>query len=487
MSLTAKTTNGVLWNFAEQLSRRGVGILVTLLLARFLVPEDFGLVAMMSVFLALGSSLMESGFREALIRLQSVTQEDYATAFYANILLGLISYGVLFATSPSIAAFYEEPRLVELIRVASLAIIIMSFQAVQVASLTRKLNFRAQLKASFPSSVISGAIAVYLAHIGAGVWALVSQIVLNAILHTALLWKLEGWRPTRDLSWPSLKAMYGFGYKLFLAGILDTLFQNLYVVVIAKVFSAPVAGLYFFANKIKELIVQQLVTSIQRVTYPALASIQTDNTRLKAGYKKIVVLMTMILYPTILFIVALAEPIFQLLLTEKWQSAVPYFQLLCIATLMIPLHSINLNILKVKGRSDLFLYLEILKKSLGGVVLLISYRYGIYAILLGQVITSIINYIPNSYFSKRLLGYGIKEQVSDFLPTLIISFISSTIGFIAIKMIDGHPSVIILFGVLVMTLVWLVLNALLNREKLRITVDYILKYFPLRKFNQFDL
>ncbi|PHR93457.1 MAG: flippase [Leeuwenhoekiella sp.] len=486
MSLTAKTTNGVLWNFAEQLARRGVGILVTLLLARFLVPEDFGLVAMMSVFLALGSSLMESGFREALIRLENVTQEDYATAFYANILLGLVSYVVLFVTAPVIAAFYEEPRLVELIRVASLTIIIMSFQAVQVASLTRKLNFRAQLTASLPSSLISGAIAVYLAYIGGGVWALVSQIVLNAALHTALLWKLEGWRPTRDLSWPSLKAMYNFGYKLFLAGILDTVFQNLYVIVIAKVFSAPVAGLYFFANKIKELIVQQLVTSIQRVTYPALASVQTDNARLKAGYKKIVILMTMLLYPTILFIAALAEPIFQLLLPEKWHSAVPYFQLLCIATLMIPLHSVNLNILKVKGRSDLFLYLEITKKTLGGLVLLISYRYGVYAILLGQVIISIINYLPNSFFSMRLLGYGVKEQISDFVPTLIISLISSIAGFVVIRMIHWHPFYLILLGILVMTSVWILLNILLNREKLRVTVDYVVEFLPISKFKWFS-
>lgn len=487
MSLTAKTTNGVLWNFAEQLARRGVGILVTLLLARFLVPEDFGLVAMMSVFIALGSSLMESGFREALIRLQSVTQEDYATAFYANILLGLISYGVLFVTAPSIAAFYEEPRLVELIRVASLTIIIMSFQAVQVASLTRKLNFRAQLTASLPSSLISGAIAVYLAYSGGGVWALVSQIVLNATLHTALLWKLEGWRPTRDLSWPSLKAMYNFGYKLFLAGVLDTVFQNLYVIVIAKVFSAPVAGLYFFANKIKELIVQQLVTSIQRVTYPALASVQSDNARLKAGYKKIVVLMTMILYPAILFIAALAEPIFQMLLPEKWHPAVPYFQLLCIATLMIPLHSINLNILKVKGRSDLFLYLEIIKKMLSGLVLLMSYRYGVYAILVGQIIISIINYFPNSYFSIRLLNYGVKEQIADFLPTLVISLISSGVGFLIIRVVEWDPLFLLLFSILVMTSVLFLLNILFNKERFRITVDYVINFLPLNMFKKFNL
>ena len=484
MSLTAKTTTGILWNFSEQLARRGVGILVTLLLARFLVPEDFGLVAMMAVFLALGGSLMDSGFREALIRLESITQEDYATAFYANLVLGLISYGVLFSAAPSIAGFYEEPRLVELIRVASLTVIIMSFQVVQVASLIRKLNFKAQLKASFPASVISGIVAVYLAYTGWGVWALVSQTLLNALLHTALLWKMEGWRPTRQFSWPSIKGMYNFGYKLFLSGVLDTVFQNLYVIVIAKVFSAPVAGLYFFANKIKELIVQQLVSSIQSVTYPALASVQNDDARLKQGYKKIVILMTMMLFPGILFTAALAEPIFQLLLPEQWSPAVPYFQLLCIVSVMLPLHSINLNILKVKGRSDLFLYLEIIKKSINGLVLFGTYQYGVHAIIFGQIATSVINYIPNSYFSSKLLNYGIREQIGDFVPTLIISFLAAGSGYILAKNVGWHPAILVLVCAVFMVLIFFALNLLLNRKCYQVTTQYIFSILPIKRLRK---
>ena len=472
MSLSAKTTTGILWNFSEQLARRGVGIFVTLLLARFLVPEDFGLVAMMAVFLALGGSLMDSGFREALIRLENVTQKDYATAFYANLVLGLISYGVLFAAAPTIAEFYEEPRLVELIRVASLTVIIMSFQVVQVASLSRKLNFKAQLKASFPASVISGIVAVYLAYIGWGVWALVSQTILNALLHTALLWKMEGWRPTREFSWPSIKGMYNFGYKLFLSGVLDTVFQNLYVIVIAKVFSAPVAGLYFFANKIKELIVQQLVRSIQTVTYPALASVQNDNARLKQGYKKIVILMTIILFPGVLFTAALAEPIFQLLLPDKWSPAVPYFQLLCIVAVMMPLHSINLNILKVKGRSDLFLYLEIIKKAVHAITLLITFRYGVTAILIGQIVISFLNYIPNSYFSSKLLGYSLREQISDFFPILVSAALASYSGYAVNGLFSIHPVFTILIVSLLMCSLYLAMVYLFHRTAMNVATQF---------------
>ncbi len=479
MSLTAKTTSGILWNFSQQLATRGVGILVTLLLARFLVPEDFGLVAMMAVFLALGSSLMDSGFREALIRLGNITQEDYATAFYANIVLGLVSYGVLFAAAPAIAEFYEEPRLVDLIRVASLSVIIMSFQVVQVASLSRKLNFKAQLKASLPASVISGLIAVGLAYVGWGVWALVSQTLLNALVQTVLLWKMEGWRPTRQFSWPSLKGMYNFGYKLFLSGVLDTVFQNLYVIVIAKVFSAPVAGLYFFANKIKELIVQQLVRSIQAVTYPALASVQNDDARLKQGYKKIVVLMTMMLFPGFLFTAALAGPIFDILLPEKWAPAVPYFQLLCIASIMLPLHSINLNILKVKGRSDLFLYLEIVKKTINGLVLFATFRYGVHAIIIGQVVTSVINYIPNSYFSSQLLGYGFREQISDFLPALVISFIAAGAGYSVVMMFDWGSVLLVISGSALMVGIFLAASFVFNKKRFGLTAKYVNSLIPV--------
>lgn len=480
MSLSKKTTTGILWNFGQQLATRGVAILVTLLLARFLVPEDFGLVAMMAVFLALGSSLMDSGFREALIRLENITQEDYATAFYANLVLGLVSYTALFAAAPVIAEFYEEPRLVDLIRVASLSVIIMSVQVVQVASLSRKLNFKAQLKASLPASVISGVVAVALAYVGWGVWALVSQMLLNSLAQTGLLWKMEGWRPTRQFSWPSLKGMYNFGYKLFLSGVLDTVFQNLYVIVIAKVFSAPVAGLYFFANKIKELIVQQLVRSVQAVTYPALASVQSDDARLKQGYKKIVILMTVTLFPGILFAAALAEPLFQILLPEKWHPAVPYFQLLCLVALMMPLHSINLNILKVKGRSDLFLYLEIAKKLIQVLMLFITFRYGVIAILVGQILVSFISYLPNSYFSSALLNYGVREQVQDFIPALVAAMLASGGGYYLVFAIELMPIIEVVLVFFLMGSLYVGLLYIMNRKAAELTWAFSKSLF-LRK------
>ncbi len=421
MTLTQKTLTGVIWNFSEQLGRYGISIAVTLLLARFLSPADYGLVAMMAIFLAIANSLMDSGFKQALIRLHGADQIDYNTAFYTNLALGMLSYALLFAVAPFIADFYAQPRLISLIRVAGIAILINSFQLVQSAVLSRNLNFKAQLHATVPAGIISGLIAVGLAYAGFGVWALIAQMLLAAFITTVLLWYLQGWRPSRGFSRKSLSAMYNFGYKLFLSGLLDITFKNIYVMIIAKIFAASIAGYYFFAYKIKDLIISQLVRAIGNVTYPALATMQHDNVRLKAGYRKILQVTTFLLFPAMAFLAALAEPLFRVLLPDKWLPALPYLQLMCIAGLLYPLHSINLNILKVKGRSDLFFYLEIYKKIAAVIILFVSIRYGVIGVLIGQIISSVLSYIPNSYFSSRLIHYPVHEQVADFMPGLLLS------------------------------------------------------------------
>lgn len=421
MTLAKKTTIGILWNFVEQLARRGVGLVVTLLLALFLTPEDYGLVAMMAVFLALGASLMDSGFNQALIHLKDAKQVDFNTAFYANILLGMVAYVILFGAAPWIAVFFEQPDLVDLIRVAGLAIIVNSLQVVQVAILSRNLNFKTQLKVNLPAAILSGLIAVVLAYLGWGVWALVAQMLVSAMLVILLLWVQRIWRPSLSFSITSLRQMYNFGYKLFLSGVLDTVFRNMYVIVIAKFFSATVAGLYFFAEKIKELVISQLVQSIQTVTYPALSTMQDDNVRLKAGYRKVIAMTTFLLFPAMLFLAALSQPLFEFVLPEKWWPAVVYLQLMTLAGLLYPLHAINLNILQVKGRSDLFLYLEIIKKAIIMLIFWVSFEYGVIGILIGQIISSLLAYIPNSYFSYRLIGYSVKEQLIDFIPGLLLS------------------------------------------------------------------
>ncbi len=444
-NLKKRTTVAIVWNFADQIARRGIGLLVTILLARFLVPEDFGLMAMMAVFLTLASQLMESGFKETLIRMQSATEVDFNTAFYANIVVGLISYGILFTIAPFVADFYEEPRLIDLIRVAGLVVIINSFQVIQIAVLNRDLNFKAQLKATLPAAIISGLIAVAMAYEGYGIWALIAQMLILAILITLFLWLMKLWRPKWIFSYSSIKKMFGFSSYLLLDGISSIIFINMYVVVIAKYFSVAIAGYYFLAEKIKNLVLTQLLASIQKVTYPALSKLQDDPDRLKSGYRKVIAVTTFLLFPVMVLLAALAEPLFRFFLTEKWLPAVIYLQLMSIASILHPVHAINLNILKVTGRSDLVLYLGFFKKFMMLLIFVISFRFGVIGILIGQIISSILTYIPNSYFSAKLINYPVKEQLADFVPGLVLSVLIATFVY-ALVTFSSLPDIIELFA-----------------------------------------
>jgi O-antigen/teichoic acid export membrane protein len=421
MTNRKKIAAGVIWNFAEQLWRRGIAVAITLLLAYFLAPEDFGLLAIVTVFVAIANTLMDSGFKEAIIRMPEPSNSDFSTAFYANIALGLTSYLLVYFSAPHIADFYREPRLVALIHVAGLSILANALQIVPSAILIRRLDFKAQFKVTVPATVISSVAAVTLAVLGFGVWALVIQMLLSAFLITVLLWRMRLWRPSGLFCMHSLRSMYGFGCKLFLSGLLEIAFSNMYVAIIAKLFAGTVVGLYFFAEKIRDMLVTQLVNSIQTVTYPALSAFQDDAGRLKSSYRNVISVTTFLVFPTMLFTAALAEPIFRTFLPERWWAGASYLQLMCIAGCLYPLHAINLNILKVKGRSDLFLYIEIIKKVMAAVILIVSIPFGIVGILLGQIISSILGYIPNSYFSSKLIDYPPLEQIADFLPSLVLS------------------------------------------------------------------
>jgi O-antigen/teichoic acid export membrane protein len=473
MSLAKKTTFGVLWNFAEQLCRRGTGVIITLLLARFLTPEHYGLIAMMQVFLVLGQSLMDSGFSQALIRLPNAKPVDFNTAFFSNIALGLLSYSILFLVAPFIAIFYNTPELILLIRVASISIIISSFQVVQVAQLTRKLNFKIQLKASFPAAIISGLTAIALAYHNFGVWALIVQMIMATLLTTCLLWYYQGWRPSFTYSRQSFLHMFNFGYKLYLSSIIDTIFVNMYVIVISKIFAASIAGYYFFAEKIKNLLVAQLLTSIQNVTYPALASLQEDDVKLKSGFRKVISVMCFIYFPALLFLAVTAPLLFETFLPNKWHNASPYLQMLCLAGLLMPLHMANLNIIKVKGRSDLFLYLEVIKKVISVSILFYSYRFGVYGILTGQIFSSIICYFPNSYYSSKLIAYTVREQLSDTLPILFLAFSSASITFLSLEYISGQSIIKLVISLTIGITFYLLTSKLIKSPVLAIAMDLI--------------
>lgn len=401
--------------------RRGVATLTTLMLAWFLTPEDFGTLAMMMVFLAFADVLVDAGFSQALIRKESVTQRELSTAFFANISIAVLAYFLLFLCAPYIAFFYENPGLERLIRVAGIAIFFNALTVVQQAILSRALNFKLQLQVTLPAAVLSGVIAIICAYSGLGVWSLIVQVVSQSLLTSLLYWRLRLWSPSLEFGCNEFRELFTFGGYLLLAQMMNVPFKNMYVIVIAKVYASAIAGLYFFAEKIRDLILNQLVNAVQKVTYPALSQVQSENIKLKRSYRQIISVTTFLVFPVLILLAALVNNLFTLLLPTTWLAAVPYLQLMCLASLMYPLHAINLNILKVKGRSDLVLYLGVLKKTTAILIFIFTYQYGITAIIVGQLVNSVVGYIPNSYYSKRLINYSVREQLTDFIPTFLLA------------------------------------------------------------------
>ncbi|MFP3364173.1 lipopolysaccharide biosynthesis protein [Pseudoalteromonas sp. SIMBA_148] len=470
-----KTALGVLWSFIEQFLRRGISVIVTLLLAYFLTPADYGLIAMIVLFLALGNTLMESGFKQALIRKLELTELDLNTVFYSNLFLSVVAYLILYFIALPISAYYNEPRLTDLIRVGSLVLIFNAFQVVQTAILSKNMKFKLLLRANFPAALLSGGGAVILAYLNLGVWALIGQMLLSSVLISIFLWLQSSWRPKLSFSFASLLEMYNYGYKLFLSSLLDTSYKNIFVLVIAKVFSVSLAGLYFFADRVKELLVTQLITSIQTVTFPALSSIQNDSIRLKQAYKTIMQVMTFIVFPTLLIFAALAELIFRAFLPEKWLPSVAYLQLMCISSLVIPIISINLNIIKIKGFSGWYLILEIIKKISGFIALFFTFEYGVSAILFGQILSQGLNYYPSVYFSNKLVSYSFYQQLKDFVPNLLLSvFIAFLVW--SMQFLLNYPPLIELVMLGTLSLAMFVGCAfILKLESLSLTLQMIKK------------
>ncbi|MCX6032764.1 MAG: lipopolysaccharide biosynthesis protein [Chloroflexi bacterium] len=419
--LRDRTLVGLSWNLLEQVGNQVISFVPTIVLARLLAPEQFGLIGMLSLFIAVANAFLDSGFGVALIQKRDATHLDECSIFYFNILVGGISVLVLFFSAPLIAAFFQQPILVGLTRWMSLDILINSFELIQTTLLTRAIDFKTQIKANLFATLFAGIFGVAAAYFGLGVWSLVIQTLSGSILRTLTLWRLSAWRPALVFSLASLRGMFGFGSRMLLSGLIAVFFDNLYQMFIGKVFSAASLGYYTRAASLRGVVIDTTSSAIGRVMFPALASIQDDPERLKRSYRKSAVLSAFVHFPIMIGLIVVARPLIALLFSTKWDDCVVFFQLMCAAGLLYPLQIINLNILKVRGRSDLFLNLQVIRRILIIANILIAYRWGISAILLGQVVISGIAYLLNSFYSERLIAYPIKAQILDVLPSFLLA------------------------------------------------------------------
>lgn len=418
--LKQKTVKGVLWSTLERFSVQGVQFVIMIVMARLLTPHDYGLIGMLAIFLAVAQSLIDSGFSQALIRKQNRTEVDNSTVFYFNLAVSGTLYAIFFITAPFVAEFYNSPELCLVMRIVCLGIIFNSLAVVQRALLTINIDFKTQAKASFISAIISGGVGISMAYAGFGVWALVCQQLINLGMNTTLLWIFSKWRPIGIYSWKSFHELFSFGSKLLASGLLETLYRNIYTIVIGKIFSASSLGHYTRAQQFSEFPSSNVTGIIQRVTYPVLCEIQDDEVRLASVYRRFLKLSAFVVFPLMIGLSAVATPFIYIAIGSQWIFCSQILQILCFSMMWYPIHAINLNLLQVSGRSDLFLRLEIIKKVTGVLVLVSTAPFGLIVMCYGQIFNSVLSLVINTYYTGKLINVGFLKQMKDLLPTILL-------------------------------------------------------------------
>jgi teichuronic acid exporter len=449
-SLKQKAVSGMLWSFSDSMSTQVVQFVVGIVLARILSPAEFGLIGMITVFLAITQSLVDSGFGQALIRKKDADDADFSTVFYFNLIAGIFFFAIFCLLAPIIARFYSQPELTDISRALGIIILINATSITQRTKLARKVNFRQLMKINLAAAIISGTVAIIMALRGYGVWSLVWRSIIGSVVQAILLWYSNKWIPRLIFSKKSFKSLFSFGSKLLVSGLIDTLYRNIYLLIIGKFFSAAELGFYTRADQFSRLASQNLTGTVQRVSYPVLSMVQDDNERLKAGYKKLILSIMFITFVIMLGMAAIARPMIITLIGTKWLPSVEYLQLLCIGAMLFPLHALNLNILNVKGRSDLFLKLEVIKKALAVPVIIFGVFMGIRAMLIGMIILSFTAYFINSFYSGRLINYPVREQITDIMPSFLLSLTVSCIVYSLTLIPNIHSSLLLVLQLAVL-------------------------------------
>ena len=430
-SLKDKTVKGVAWSGIDNVAHFGVSFVISIVLARLLTPDDYGLIGLTAIFTAVCTALINGGFSTALIRTKDATEDDYNTAFIVNLGMSLLLYAIVFICAPFIAYFFERQELVALTRVSSLGMIIGALSLVQQTRLIKRIDFKTQTQITITASLVSGAVGIVMAFCGCGVWSLVAQGLTSQTLRAILLWFFNRWMPQLRFSASSFRSLFGFGWKMMFSNILDTVWKELYQLIVGKFYSPATLGQYTRATGFSRLFSSNLTTVIERVTYPVLSEIQDDSKKMISAYRRMIKTTMFVTAICMFSLGAISEPLIYCLIGPKWHEAATYLPLICIGGSLYPLHSINLNMLKVQGRSDLFLGLEIIKKLIGICPLLVGAFVGIMPMLYVNLATGIIAYFLNSYYSGKLLGYSSWMQIKDIAPSYGIAvFIALSVYFL---------------------------------------------------------
>lgn len=446
--LKEKTLSGVKWSAIGRFSTQGISFLIGLILARILSPSDYGVTGMVAIFFAIAQTFIDSGFGSALIRKQDCTDVDYSTAFYFNAVVGLVFCLLLSLAAPFIAEFFNTPILEDIVVVMSINMFISSLSIVQTARLTAAVDFKSQAKINLVTTIFSGVVGIAMAYNGFGVWSLVWQGVFANLLRTMLLLFATKWYPKWQFSKESFKYLFNFGSKILTASLLHTVYSNLTTLIIGKYYTAKDLGYYSRGESMANLPSTNITAILQSVTYPILSKIQDDDKRLIQVYRKYIAVTSLAIFFGMFLLAALAKPLILTLLTEKWLQSVIFLQVFCFALMFDHLCQLNLNILYVKGRSDLVLRLEVIKKTISISMLVAAIPFGVLAICLSRAIYTQIAVVINTYYTGKLFGLGYFAQVRDFIKYFIFSAIAVSPAF-ALTFTGLHPVPVLVAGALI--------------------------------------
>lgn len=463
------------WRFAERCGAQLVTFIVSIVLARILAPEDYGKIALVTVFTAIMQVFVDSGLGTALIQKKDADDLDFSSVFYFNFAICLILYMIMFLLAPLIANFYRDESLVPIIRVISLTIVISGVKGIQQSYVSRNMLFKRFFFATLGGTIFSAVLGIGMAYAGAGVWAIVAQQLSNTTIDTLILWITVKWHPQKEFSWERLKKLLSFGWKMLASSLLDTIYNNLRNLVIGRIYSSADLAYYNQGDKMPSVIVNNINTSIDSVLLPTMANAQDDCTRIKEMTRRAIKMSTYAMAPLMMGLAFCAEPIIRLVLTEKWLPCVPYLRIFCITYMFYPIHTANLNAIKAMGRSDMFLKLEIAKKVVGIFLLILTMNFGVMAMAYSLLVGSVLNQIINSWPNRKLLLYGYTEQIKDILPSILLAVVMGICVYF-VEFIHLPTIVVLLLQICMGAIIYIGISALLRFEEFTYIINLILEF-----------
>lgn len=476
-NLKAKTVSGMIWSALQRFGTMGISFVSNIVLARLLTPDDYGCIGMLAIFITVSNTFVDGGFGSALIQKKEPTQKDYSTIFWWNLFLSVVLYGVLFISAPAVSRFYNIPLLESVLQVQGVVLIINALNIVQTNQLRKSINFKRLATIHIVSHIVAAALAIVLAYMGWGVWALVAQQIVASSITSIMLWVMNRWMPSLCFSVESFKQLFSFGGFVLASNLINTFCNNIQGLLIGKFFNPAMLGYYTQARKLEEIVSMSCSNVVDQVSYPVLSKLQFDNIGLKNAVQKLTSTLAYVMFPLMLILILIAEPIIMLLYGEKWLSCIPYFQILCIAGIAICLQGVSYNAVASKGKSkDLFIW-TIIKRLLALIVLVVSmYIGGIIGLMWGCSIGSWIILFSNLYLVSKYVNYKFIEQIKDLLPILLLSIFTFLCSYTIDAMIECNIYIKAIVIVLLFIFVYIILSYIFKIKAFSLLKELIYDY-----------